>query len=45
MPLVLQEHEKGKLSLETKLSELFPKTKLNDKGDISLKKCYLTMLD
>ena len=37
MPLVLQEHEKGKLSLETKLSELFPKKKLNDKGDISLK--------
>jgi len=37
MPLVLQEYEKGKLSLETKLSELFPKTKLNDKGDISLK--------
>ena len=37
MPLVLQEYEKGKLSLETKLSELFPKTKLNDKGGITLK--------
>ena len=37
MPLVLQEFDKGNLSLETSLSELFPKKKLKDKGDISLK--------
>jgi CubicO group peptidase (beta-lactamase class C family) len=37
MPLVLQEFDKNNISLETKLSELFPKKKLNDKGNISLK--------
>ncbi len=37
MPLVLQEYDKGKISLDTNLSELFPKIKLKDKGDISLK--------
>ncbi|MDG1247377.1 MAG: glycoside hydrolase family 3 N-terminal domain-containing protein, partial [Flavobacteriaceae bacterium] len=37
MPLVLQEFDKNKISLETNLSELFPKKKLKDKGDISLK--------
>ena len=37
MPLVLQEFDKNNISLETNLSELFPKTKLNDKSNISLK--------
>ena len=37
MPLVLQEFDKNNISLETNLSELFPKKKLRDKGDISLK--------
>ena len=37
MPLVLQEYDKGKLSLDTNLAELFPKIKLKDKGGISLK--------
>ena len=37
MPLVLQEFDKNNISLETNLSELFPKKKLKDKGDISLK--------
>ena len=37
MPLVLQEYDKGKLNLNTKLSELFPKKRLKDKGQISLK--------
>ena len=37
MPLVLQEYDKGKLNLNTKLSELFPKKRLKDKGQIPLK--------
>jgi CubicO group peptidase (beta-lactamase class C family) len=37
MPLVLQEFDKNNISLETNLSELFPKKKLRDKADISLK--------
>ena len=37
MPLVLQEFDKDNISLETNLSELFPKKKLRDKADISLK--------
>ena len=37
MPLVLQEFDNKNISLETNLSELFPKKKLNEKGSISLK--------
>jgi beta-glucosidase-like glycosyl hydrolase/CubicO group peptidase (beta-lactamase class C family) len=37
MPLVLQEFDKKNISLETNLSELFPKKKLNEKGSISIK--------
>ena len=37
MPLIIQEYEKKNLSLDTKLNKLFPKTKLLDKADISLK--------
>jgi len=37
MPLIIQEYEKNNLSLETKLKTLFPKKKLSDKSDISLK--------
>ena len=37
MPLVLQEYDKGELTLNTKLSELFPKKRLKDKGHIPLK--------
>lgn len=37
MPLVLQEFDNKNISLETNLSELFPKKKLNEKGSISIK--------
>ena len=37
MPLIIQEYEKNNLSLDTKLKTLFPKKKLLDKSDISLK--------
>ena len=37
MPLVLQEHDKGELKLNTKLSELFPNKRLKDKGQIPLR--------
>ena len=37
MPLIIQEYEKNNLSLDTKLKTLFPKKKLSDKSDISLK--------
>ena len=37
MPLVIQEYEKGNISLDTKLKDLFPKKKLADKGEITIK--------
>jgi len=37
MPLVLQEFDNKNISLETNLSELFPKKKLNEKASISIK--------
>ena len=37
MPLIIQEYEKKNISLDTKLNKLFPKKKLLDKADISLK--------
>jgi len=37
MPLVIQEYETGNLSLNTRLNQLFPKKKLADKGEITLK--------
>ena len=37
MPLIIQEYEKNNLSLDTKLKTLFPKKRLLDKSDISLK--------
>tara|TARA_B100001057_G_scaffold497638_1_gene602309 strand:- start:341 stop:3226 length:2886 start_codon:yes stop_codon:yes gene_type:complete len=37
MPMVLQEYDKGELNLNTKLSDLFPKKRLKDKGQIPLK--------
>ncbi len=37
MPLVIQEYESGNLSLNTRLNQLFPKKKLADKGEITLK--------
>jgi len=37
MPLVIQEYEMGNISLDTKLKDLFPKQKLADKGEITLK--------
>ncbi len=37
MPLIIQEYEKNNLSLDIKLKNLFPKKKLLDKSDISLK--------
>ena len=37
MPLVIQEYESGNLSLNTNLKQLFPKKKLADKGEITLK--------
>ena len=37
MPLIIQEYEKNNLSLDIKLKNLFPKKKLFDKSDISLK--------
>ena len=37
MPLVIQEYETGNISLDTKLKDLFPKKKLADKGEITIK--------
>ncbi len=37
MPLVIQEYEMGNISLDTKLKDLFPKKKLADKGEITIK--------
>ena len=37
MPLIIQEYEKNNLSLETNLKTLFPKKKLLNKSNISLK--------
>jgi beta-N-acetylhexosaminidase len=37
MPLLLQEFDNKNISLETNLSELFPKKKLNEKASISIK--------
>ena len=37
MPLIIQEYEQNNLSLDTKLKTLFPKKRLLDKSDISLK--------
>ena len=37
MPLVIQEYEMGNISLNTKLNELFPKKKLADKSEMTIK--------